>query len=421
MGSSRRHDSAMELPRTLEQPWTPPEIEEDGAVARTNYFGIYDTSPSPYPASTEQRWRKDAHRVRDRDQPWLADKFSMNTPTSASRPKPNSRLTDPPPYTPTRPYYLDGSHLRSKDPPRYPYTPESSQILQRCAELSTSPTLWDDRSEVSSSPSSSPVQNALSSCIAHFESLINTQEPDEDQMEYIVGQFEAMAAHLSMPEAQTDGVNERYLSDPDQGLGIKQAEEKGDPMEAKTLFPEAYVAEVGNYIEGVQKTICDLKKRLDEFKTLNSIQLDVIEDLRQQMKIVRQDMREELERGKQGQIEEVVVVEEEAEDAATTPHLKPKELFPQPPKQEDADAPREFGIDSWQTLVDEDDVARQVHEEYTKLLRSAVDSLTLDDLGPLPKRPKRRHITIIRSPPRRSFWASFGEALDSMADLLLEQ
>ena len=265
------------------------------------------------------------------------------------------------------------------------------------------------------------MQNALSSCIAHFESLINTQEPDEDQMEYIVGQFEAMAAHLSMSEAQPDGMNERYLSDPDQGLGIRQAEEKGDPMEAKTLFPEAYVAEVGNYIEGVQKTICDLKKRLDEFKTLNSIQLDVIEDLRQQMKIVRQGMRDELERGKQEQVEEEVAVVEEAEDVATTPRLEPKELFPQSRKQEDADAPREFGIDSWQTLVDEEDVARQVHEEYTKLLRSTVDSLTLDDLGPLPRRPKRRHITIIRPLPRRSFWASFGEALDSMADLLLEE
>jgi len=415
MRPSRRHDSAMGLPRTLEQPWTPPEIEQEDSVARSNYFGIYKSSPSPYPTSGEQRWLKDSHRVRD--QPWLADRFS--TPTaSASRPKPSSRFTDPPPYTPTRPYYLEESHLGSKGPPRYPYTPESSQILRRSTELPTSPTLWDDRSETSSSPSSSPVQNALSSCIAHFEDLIHTQAPDEDQMEYIVGQFEAMAAHLSTPETQADGANELYFSDPDQGLGIRQAEEKGDPTEAATQFPEAYVAEVGNYIEGVQKTICDLKKRLDEFKTLNSIQLDVIEDLRQQMRLVRQGLRDELERGKGEKF-----AEDETHHFAATPHLEPRELSPQPTKQQDTDAgaPREFGIDSWQTLVDEDEVARQVQEEYTKLLRSTVDSLTLDDLGPLPPRPKRRHITIIRSPPRRSFWASFGEALDSMADLLLEE
>ncbi|RMZ71262.1 hypothetical protein GMOD_00005790 [Pyrenophora seminiperda CCB06] len=414
----------MELPRTMDRPWTPPEIEEDGVVERSNYFGIYDSSPSESPTPGEQRWSNDARRMCG--QPWLADKF--NTPTNASRPKPSSRFTDPPPYTPTRPYYLDESHLRSKGPPRYPYTPDSSQILQPSTVLSKSPSLWDEQSETSSAPSSSPVQNALSSCIAHFENLIHTQEPDEDQMEYIVGQFEAMAAHLSMPEAHAEeAMNEPCISNTDQeGLGISQAEEKGRLMEAKTQFPDAYVAEVGNYIEGVQKTICDLKKRLDEFKTLNSIQLDVIDDLRQQMRLVRQGMRDELEKGKQEQI-----IVETAEDGAMTPHIVPR-------KQEVADAvdtPREFGIDSWQTLVDDeadendddDDVARRVEEEYSKLLRSTVDSLTLDDdndLGPLPpqRRPKRRHITIIRPPPPgRSFWASFGEALDSMAGLWLDE
>ncbi|CAE7023228.1 hypothetical protein CFE70_003258 [Pyrenophora teres f. teres 0-1] len=411
----------MELPRTLDQPWTPPEMDKNDTLARSNYFEIYNSSPLSYPTSGEQRWLKDAHRVRD--QPWIADKYNVNTPTSASRPKPSSRFTDPPPYTPTRPYYLNESNLGSKVPPRYPFTPESSQILQRSTELPSSPTLWDEHSEASSSPSSSPVQDALSSCISHFENLINTQEPDEDQMEYIVGQFEAMAAHLSTPEAHADGTNELYFSDPGQGLCIQQTEVKGEPTETQTQFPEAYVAEVGNYIEGVQKTICDLKKRLDEFKTLNSIQLDVIEDLRQQMRLVRQGMRDELDRGKKEQFEP-----EDTHHFDKTPHLEPKEFASQtPPKQDDAhadadeDAPGEFGVDSWQTLVDEEDVARLVQEEYTKLLRSTVDSLTLDDLGPLPPRPKRRHITIIRSPPRRSFWASFGEALDAMAELLLEE
>jgi hypothetical protein len=69
------------------------------------------------------------------------------------------------------------------------------------------------------------------------------------------------------------------------------------------------------------------------------------------------------------------------------------------------------------TLVEEEDLSREIHEEYSKLLRSTVDTLVADDL---PSLPKRKVITIIRSPPRRSFWASMGEALDAVSNLLLE-
>jgi hypothetical protein len=399
----------MEIPRTLDRPWTPPEIEDE-SDARPDYFNIYGTSPPRYPTATEQRWLKEANRVPVQPS-WVTDSFGLNTPTTGPRPKPSSRLTEPAPYTPTRPCYVDASHPRSQGEPRYPYTPDSSRILRRNnTELPASPTPWDDDSETSSSP----VQNALSSCIAHFENLIHTHQPDEEQMEYIVGQFEAMTAHLSSPGgAQSKETrNDRSSSDPDHGLGIMQAEgEKDDLYEAKTLHHEAYVSQVGNYIEGVQKYIYDLKTRMDEVKTLNRIQLDVINDLRKQMKSVRQTMREELEKSHHqddleksmfsdfGMKSEMLREEEEAEN------------------DNDNDTSKEFGIDSWQTLVEEEDLSREIHEEYSKLLRDTVDTLVADE----PSTSKRKVITIIRSPPRRSFWASMGEALDAVSNLLLEE
>ena len=87
-------------------------------------------------------------------------------------------------------------------------------------------------------------------------------------------------------------------------------------------------------------------------------------------------------------------------------------------------------LDSCMTLVEEDveDLSREIHEEYSKLLRSTVDTLVADDVPSSLSLPsassslsKRKVIHIIRSPPpRRSFWASMGEALDAVSHLLLE-
>jgi hypothetical protein len=405
----RGYNNAMDIPRTLERPWTPPEIEDD-SDSRPDYFNIYGTSPPRYPTATEQRWLKEANRVPDQPS-WVTDSFGLTTPTTGQRPKPNSRLTEPTPYTPTRPCYVDATHPRSKGEPRYPYTPDSSRILRRNTELPASPTPWDDDSETSSSP----VQNALSSCIAHFENLIQTRQPDEEQMEYIVGQFEAMTAHLSSPGAQTrEACDDKSLSDSDQGLGITQAEgEKDDLHEAKMLHHEAYVSQVGNYIKGVQKYIYDLKTRMDEVKTLNRIQLDVINDLRKQMKIVRQSMREELEKSHhQDNLENTRFSDLSMVNEALRENHDEEE-----DNEDDNDTAKQFGMDSWQTLVEEEDLSREIHEEYSKLLRSTVDTLVAD----VPSSPKRKVITIIRSPPRRSFWASIGEALDAVSNLLLEE
>jgi hypothetical protein len=411
MWPSRGYDSAMDIPRTLERPWTPPEIEDE-SDSRPDYFNIYGTSPPRYPIATEQRWLKEANRVPEQPS-WITDSFGLKTPTTGLRPKPNSRLTEPAPYTPTRLYYDDASHPRSKGEPRYPYTPDSSRILRRNnTERPGSPTPWDDDSE----GTSSPVQNALSSCIAHFENLIQTHQPDEEQMEYIVGQFEAMTAHLSTPggahtnETRDDGKSLSEFSD--QGLGIAQAEGEKDKLyEAQTLQHEAYVSQVGNYIAGVQKYIYDLKTRMDEVKTLNRIQLDVINDLRNQMKIVRQSMREELEKSHhQDDLGKSMFLNVDPGNEA----LREDEEK----EKKDHDTKREFSMmDSCMTLVEEEDLSREIHEEYSKLLRSTVDTLVADDL---PSLPKRKVITIIRSPPRRSFWASMGEALDAVSNLLLE-
>ena len=386
----RRHDSAMDIPRqhTLDQPWTPPEIDE--TESRHDYFDIYGTSPPRYPSATERRWLKEANRSPEQHS-WVTDNFGFDSAIDVDtppRPKPSSRLTETLPYTPTRPCFVDASQPRADGAPRYPYTPDSSRILRRSTELPSSPTPWDEFSE----DSSSPVQNALSSCIAHFENLIQTRQPDEEQMEYIVGQFEAMAAHLSAPEAQSKVIDEELFADASEGLGISgeeaEEEEKNGFLEEEKLHHEAYVSEVGTYIAGIQKYIYDLKMRMDEIKTLNSIQLDVINDLRKQMKNARQNMRNELGEDMEATLADLTDIPRDG---------------------------KEFGTESWQTLVEEQDMSREVHEEYSKLLRSTVDSLTFE-----PPTPHRRIVTVVRKQPRRSFWASVGEALDAVSNLLLE-
>ena len=419
MWPPRRYDSVMDIPPSLERPWTPPEIE-DHPYSRPDYFGSYDSSPSRYHRATEPRWLKETSRIPEQP-PWMTDNFRVRTPSFAPRPKPSSRITEPLPYTPTRPYYLDEPYSRSKGAPRYPYTPDSSQIFRRNTEIPASPTPWDGYLEASASP----VQDALSSCIAQFEDLIQSQQPDEDQMEYIVGQFEAMATHLAAPESQAKETDAHIFSGLHQGSRTMQAEDETDDLaEAKRLYHQAYVAEVGDYVKGVQKCISDLKKRLDEVKTLNSIQLDVISDLRQQMRTVRQSMRDELERGGEDEGEELQIAQIVDLDEPGVKHSAQVNEYDDDDNNnyddDDTSTTKEFGLDSWQTLVEDDgqDMSQEINAEYSKLLRSTVDNLTAD--APPVTPTKRKLITIVRTRPKRSFWASFGEALDAMSNLLLE-
>jgi hypothetical protein len=340
MWQPRRYDSAMDSPLSIARPWTPPDMDPESSP-HSDYFSDPFRPPSHYSTHVEKRWplspETPAHMVKQ------------------TRPKVVERLTEPAPYTPTK--NLTYGHANADGALRYPYTPDSSRILRRNTEVPSSPLPWDDYSD----HSSSPVQDALSSCIAHFENLIHSQQPDEDQMEFIVRQFEAMTSYLSAPDSQTRKTDDHLFSEADLSSST-------GGMRTPNPGSEAYIAHVNAYIASVQKHIEDLKLRLDEVKTLNSIQLDVIADLRRQMQSVQRDMRKSLD---------------------------------VPAKN------REFGLDSWMTLVDDGEAPTTTAAEE----KSQKDE----------EKPRYRRITIVRKPERRSFWASFGQALDKFGELWIEE
>lgn len=388
MWEPRKYNSAMESPLPA-QPWTPPDMEIE-ASPRSDYFSD-PFRPSPaYPshAHADNPWARSTSRPDTpsrRHQRWdtQADLYDH------SRPKIVERLSDPAPHTPKRIINFDNDGAL-----RYPYTPDSSRILRRSTELPSSPPPWDEYSE----QALSPVQDALSSCLAHFENLLQSQQPDEDQMEYIVGQFEAMTSYLSAPDSQTRRTEEHLFSEvdvtPGTGLGITD-EDDGHAADTDYISKEAheaYVAHVGSYIEGVKKYIEDLKMRLDEVKTLNNIQLDVIEDLRRQMKTVHQGMRSSLDMG-----DDVKLVEDDHAMPAG-PRGRRVSFVPE----------KEFGLDSWETLVDGD---------------RAAERLDLDDKPDAGATQNSKDASALHysKPERRSFWASIGHALDSFGDMLREE
>ncbi|KAL6710703.1 hypothetical protein ACN47E_007760 [Coniothyrium glycines] len=392
----------MDSPLGITRPWTPPETDVESL--RSDYFS------GPYKSPFQ--------RTSDRPGPWSAHRHDAaaagarcDTPLQDQqlRPKPVSAVTVPAPYTPTK--NPNARNLYANGALRYPYTPDSSRILQRSiTELPSSPVPWDVPLEHSPEHSPSPVQHALSSCISHFENLIQSHHPDEDQMEYIIGQFESMASYLSAPEAQTKTTDEHLFSDPEAGLGIGRGEHSNGLAQKAALINQEYMAEVDNYIEGVRKYIGDLKMRLDEVKALNSIQCDVIHDLRRQMKAVRQGMQSSLSRGN-----EYKKAEEEIEN---TNDAKPTKDTGAETDSEDT----EFGVESWETLVNADDrpstSSQNIEAAYSKELQRIIDSQLLE--RPAAK-PKTRIITIIRKPEKRSFWGSIGEALDQFGALLHDE
>ncbi|KAF2829743.1 hypothetical protein CC86DRAFT_367681 [Ophiobolus disseminans] len=382
----------MDSPLPIAQPWTPPDMEMESSP-RSDYFSDPYRPPSTYSLRVENRWMQPTSRPETPAQMHAR----CDTPPGThdrTRPKAATRLTEPVPYTPKRSLSYGNPHVNGAL--RYPYTPDSSRILRRSTELPSSPTPWDEYSE----HSSSPVQDALSSCLAHFENLIQSQQPDEDQMEYIVGQFEAMTSFLSAPDAQTRKTDDHLFSEPSPGAGLGIIDDEDGGMAKPDYISkhahEAYVAQVGAYIEGVKRYIEDLKMRLDEVKMLNGIQLDVINDLRRQMKAVRQSMRSSLDMR-----DDVNMVEEELERLANEDCKNPDK--PQ----------KEFGLDSWATLVEGNgSLARsELLEKPDEPLKEAEDA----------PGPRYRKITIIRKPQRRSFWGSIGQALDSFGDVLREE
>jgi len=183
---------------------------------------------------------------------------------------------------------LSSSHpetSKSHGPLHYPDTPESTRTAKSAQLRSLSPLRsmpWDS--------TSSPVQHALKSCISHLENLIQTRKPNDDQMEYLVSKFEDMTECLSAPEAQSRQTDDYLFSDLEApsgaaGLGILDGHGDHDNLGRKDLaMGRGYVLAVGRYIEDVQAHIQDLQMRMDDVKQLNSIQLEIIDDLRRELR-----------------------------------------------------------------------------------------------------------------------------------------
>ena len=211
----------------------------------------------------------------------MEDQYSNNTHVQGRSSHP---VVDP--HTPVKGLRTPDPHTRSHHAiPQYPYTPDSARTTRTFpipAPLSPLPPMpWEARKQ------SSPMQSALSSCISHLENLIDTRQPNDEQMEYLVTKFEEMALFLSAPEAQSRQSDDHLFSELDipSGLGISGAPRADEEQKADELrIGVGYIQEVGRYIESVKSNARDWKMRIDEAKQLNSIQLDIIEDLRRELR-----------------------------------------------------------------------------------------------------------------------------------------
>ena len=302
-----------------------------------------------------------------------------NEPLSVSRPKPTHTVTEPTPYTPTKASNLLDHHAPGAL--RYPYTPESSRMLRANTVGSLSPIPWDTNSHFSASP----VQSALSSCIAQFENLTSTRELTDDQMEYIVGQFENMTSYLAAPDAQTKESTEDLFLVPD-------SPHVGSPGPKANVTEDhcSYMNEVAKYIEGVQIYTADLKRRFEEARALNEIQLAIIDGLRKDMNAVHQNMQDSLDPNQRNQ--------RRTSD----------------PSRKDVDS-------SWESIETavadtEDEGLDKDHTKTTRPRPVMAESATQTD--------DCRRVTIALKPiqpVQRGFWTALYEALDGFGNDLHER
>ncbi|KAF2256793.1 hypothetical protein BU26DRAFT_473278 [Trematosphaeria pertusa] len=268
------------------RPWTPPDTDIE-SMSHSDYFSD-PFRASPVPADDlEDLWPLSPGVPST--PPKMSDCHDPPTPISQARPKPISSVTEP--YTPTKASSLGDAHSQD-GMPRYPYTPDSARTTRTYTYPSLSPLApmpWDTDPQYPQSP----VQDALFSCLSHLENLIQTRQPNADQMEYLISQFEAMASYLSAPEAQSRQSDDYLFSELElpsntTGLGITTPNgaevPNGEQNASVDSMMDSYVLEVGKYIEGVKKHTEDLTMRMDEQKQLNSIQLEIINDLRRELK-----------------------------------------------------------------------------------------------------------------------------------------
>jgi hypothetical protein len=367
----------MDSPPHSARPWTPPETEAHGSPESAYFSDPFRKRLSSSASDMEHRWPLLEPR------PGTPGRKSNrcdtpHEPLNVSRPKPHHTVTEPAPYTPTKTSSLLDHHAPGAL--RYPYTPESSRILRASTVGSLSPIPWDGDSHYSASP----VQSALSSCIAHFEHLTATRELTDDQMEYIVGQFENMTSYLAAPDAQSKrGTDDLFagMDSPRPASPEPQAQEEDS----------SYMAEVAKYIEGVQIYTADLKRRFDEAKALNEIQLAIIDDLRKDMSAVQQNMQDSLE---------------------SSPRT-PRRVMP----RRVSSAGRKDVDSSWESIETAVDDAEGADDLQAAAPKSGmVESSTQTE--------ECKKLAVARKPARpvqRGFWSAVYEALDSFSDDLHER
>jgi hypothetical protein len=252
-------------PLPVARPWTPPDMDTD----------------------------VESHM--DKQSPWSSDQNAPSSSQSESSEVLGLGIQDERPYTPIRASSYSNA-------PRYPHTPDSarmggvlarSQTFDNASPLPSMP--WNG-SALSSKSKTSPVQGALFSCLNNLEHLILTAQPNEAQMENLISQLENMTSCLSAPESQSKHTEEHLFSELE---NTPEYAENGATIEAQPINKaeaEAYVAEVGHFIESVKKHTKDMETRLDEVKTLNDINFEVIAELRKELLAQQQKKPEKVKR-----------------------------------------------------------------------------------------------------------------------------
>ncbi|KAF1344360.1 hypothetical protein EJ07DRAFT_160644 [Lizonia empirigonia] len=169
--------------------------------------------------------------------------------------KPAHTVTEPAPYTPTK-----TSSLLQHHAPAHCATSTRSRARAYCAQAQLARYPRYHGTPTRTIPRRL-CKARSSSCIAHFENLTSTRELTDDQMEYV-----------------TKKSTEDLFS------GASSPRTKSPTLGTASADPESsYMAEVGRYIERVQIYTADLKRRFDEAKALNEIQLAIIDHLRKDM------------------------------------------------------------------------------------------------------------------------------------------
>lgn len=374
------------------RPWTPPAEDADrDDYARPDYF----IDPFRRPSSVSSRASLRSLRSRRYDSSTESSRAKTKEPTPFT---PKRVLSD---HAPRYPFTPDSSQiLRARSStPHTPtsslFTPDSSQLVRTRSSTPLSPIPWHDDHDggVELSGSVSPVQDALSACISQFEHLIRTRRPTHDQMEYIVGQFEAMASYLSAQSADHDADKSPCPSPDTKHTTDAATKDAQDPSssphdDAAPHVPKEYVVQVEQYVGAVAKYIRDLQQRMEEVKTLNEIQFQVIDELRQQAKSTQQDMKTSLDAPRSQEDTNAVHGEDEEKQQHNA----------QPNAREDVDN-------------------KQKHDDITPSTR---EFSTQTSFPPSPSSsPRARKVVTIRQRPA-SIWASIGDALDEFGALLFD-